>query len=242
MDRLSHSALSGMRSAMASQTVTANNLANASTTGFRRDFAEIAALAASDPAMNDRMFANERSVTADMTPGSVIRTDRALDIAMTGEAMLAVQAPDGGEAYTRRGDLQVAANGLLQNGAGHPVLGTNGAITLPAAERVMVSPDGRISIKPEGGGANEIVEVGQLKLVTPDAPLRRENGLFRGANNLEADAGARLASGALESSNVDSAAALVELIEQARRFEMNVGLLTTARDLDQAGASLLRQE
>ncbi|MBV7257015.1 flagellar basal body rod protein FlgF [Pacificimonas sp. WHA3] len=244
MDRLSHSALSGMRTAMASQTITANNLANASTTGFRRDFANISALAATEAGSRDRMFANERGAGVDFTPGTTIKTDRPLDIALQGDSMIAVQSPGGGEGYTRRGDLNVNAGGLLVNGAGHPVIGTNGPITLPAADHVMIAADGRINIRPQGGAIDELVEIGQLKLVTPtdDDRMRRENDLFRTDGDLQADAGARLASGVLESSNVDSAAAMVELIEQARRFEMNVGLLTTARDLDAAGASLLRQE
>ncbi|MEO0499785.1 MAG: flagellar basal body rod protein FlgF [Pseudomonadota bacterium] len=242
MDRLTHSAFSGMRSAMAAQTVTANNLANASTTGFRRDFAEIRALAAGEQGRDARMFANERATTADMTPGAMVTTNRALDVAMQDRALLAVQAPDGTEAYTRRGDLSVEASGLLVNGAGHPVLGADGPITIPAAEAIMIAPDGLVSVRPEGGTPIDLIEVGRLKLVTPADDLRRENDLFRAEDDLIADPAARLSSGTLEGSNVNSADALVNLIEQARRFEMNVGLLTTARELDQASASLLRQE
>jgi flagellar basal-body rod protein FlgF len=243
MDRLSYTALSGMRTAMTAQTVTANNLANAATTGFRRDYAQAAALQVARPdAHLSRVHPNERQAAADFSAGAAIRTGRPLDVAMQGGAFLAVQAADGAEAYTRRGDLKIAPSGLMVNGDGTPVLGRDGPITVPPATRVEIGPDGSVSVQPEGAVAGEMLVVGRLKLVTPDPATlqRRPDGLFTG--NAELDDSARLEAGQLEGSNVDPAGSLVDLMEQARSYEIQVRLLTTARDLDQAGSELLRRD
>src|ERR1700712_4653122 len=105
MDRLIHTSLSALKAAMARQTVTANNLANASTTGFRAEVASVRPLWLRGAGLPDRAFASEEVTAADMQGGAVAATGRPLDIALQGGALLAVQAEDGDEAYTKRGDL-----------------------------------------------------------------------------------------------------------------------------------------
>lgn len=246
MDRLTYTALSGMRTAMTAQTTIANNMANASTSGFRRDYAEAAALQLEGGmTQRSRVLPNERASRADFTAGAISHTGRPLDVSISGNSFLAVQADDGEEAYTRRGDLSITPSGLLVNGAGVAVLGRDGPLTVPPAVRVEIGADGVVSVQPEGAEATGMVTIGQLKLVTPDtaALVRRADDLFAGRDGpFEADAAARVESGRIEGSNVNATAALVDFMEQARRYEIQVKLLTTARDLDHAGSELLRRE
>jgi flagellar basal-body rod protein FlgF len=247
MDRLVHTAFSGMRSAMLAQTVTAQNLANANTTGFRRDSASSAARAIENrQSFGSRFQAAEEILTPQMAPGSLLATGRALDIALTGDAYLAVQAPDGTDAYTRRGDLRLAVTGVLETGDGHVVLGNAGPITLPPADQVMIAPDGTVSIQPKGGTIKDIAIIDRVRLVTSEDAsfVKTPDNLLvaRDGQSLEPDTSARLVSGTLESSNVNMASELVQMIDHARAYEMQVKMLTTARDLDQASTALMRLE
>lgn len=244
MDRLIYTSLSAMRGAMARQQATANNLANAATPGFRGEVAEAQALWLDGTGLQDRAMASEEVVNADMKAGSVTATGRDLDVALGGESLLAVQAADGDEAYSRRGDLQVSPSGLLTTGDGHPVHGQGGPITIPPADTVSIAPDGRILIVPSGGDPSQPQEVDRLKVVSPtgSAIAKGLDGLFRvkGGGVLPADPDARLTSGALEQSNVSATKALVDMIDASRAWDTQLKLITSARDLDGASAELMR--
>lgn len=204
MDRLVHTSLSGLRSAMARQAATSHNLANANTVGFRADMSSARALWIRGQTHEARAQSSQEVVSADMRPGAVTETGRDLDIALQGDALLAVQARDGDEAYTRRGDLRLTDSGLLTTGDGHPVLGEQGPITLPPADSVRIDQDGTIWIVPRGGDPNVPQQVDRLKLATPagSAVLKGVDGLFRVTNDgiLPADPQARVTSRSLESS------------------------------------------
>ncbi|RST31545.1 flagellar basal body rod protein FlgF [Sphingomonas ginkgonis] len=244
MDRLIYTSLSAMRGAMARQQATANNLANASTPGFRADVAEAQARWLEGQSVQDRAMAAESVINADMKPGSVTSTGRDLDVALSGDSLLSVQSAEGEEAYTRRGDLQIAASGLLTTGDGRPVLGDGGPITIPAADKVSISQDGKVMIVPSGGDPSQPQEVDRLKLVSPtgSAIAKGLDGLFRvqGGGALPADPDARVASGQLEASNVSATQALVDMIDAGRAWDMQLKLVTSARDLDGASADLMR--
>ena len=232
MDRLIYSALTAMRSAQAAQAMTANNLANAQTTGFRRELASLSSrwLGGADTA---RAQADETVATAQLEAGPVEATGQPLDVALDGPGWLAVQAADGGEAYTRRGDLHVTAAGLIENGDGLAVLGDAGPLTVPTGTALVIAADGGIS-------ANGL-PVGRLKLVDapPDVLAKRGDGLF-GGQLLDADPKLRVRSGALEGSNVRAAGSLTELLEQSRGFETSAKLMRAARDIDEGGTRLMR--
>jgi flagellar basal-body rod protein FlgF len=244
MDRLIYTSLSVMRGAMARQQATANNLANASTPGFRADIAEAQALWLDGPSLKDRAMASEEVVNADMKPGSITSTGRDLDVALAGNSFLAVQAVDGEEAYTRRGDLQLGASGLLTTGDGHPVLGQGGPITVPPADKVTIGEDGRILFVPAGGDPTQLQELDRLKLVSPagSAVAKGLDGLFRvhGGGVLPPDPDGRVVTGHLEQSNVSATQALVDMIDAGRSWDMQLKLITSARDLDGASADLMR--
>ncbi|AYJ85213.1 flagellar basal body rod protein FlgF (plasmid) [Sphingomonas paeninsulae] len=244
MDKLIHTSLSALRSAMARQAVTASNLANASTTGFRAEMASVRPVWLTGAGLNDRAFASEEVVSADMQGGTITQTGRPLDVALQGDALLSVQAEDGDEAYTRRGDLTVSDSGLLTTGDGHPVLGENGPLTIPPADKVSINADGSVWMVPAGGDANQPQLIDRLKLTSPTGSdvVKHVDGLFRvrGGGALPSDPDAKLTSGSLEGSNVNATTALVDMIDAQRAWDTQVKLLTTARDLDSETASLMK--
>jgi flagellar basal-body rod protein FlgF len=244
MDRLIYTSLSAMRGAMARQQATASNLANASTPGFRAEIAEAQALWLDGPSLQDRAMASEEVVNADMKAGSVTATGRDLDVALGGDSLLAVQTSEGDEAYTRRGDLQLSSSGLLTTGDGRPVLGQSGPITIPPADKVTIGEDGRIMIVPAGGEASQPQEIDRLKIASPagSSIAKGLDGLFRvkGGGTLPADPDARVTSGQLEESNVSPTKALVDMIEASRAWDTQLKLVTSARDLDNSSAELMR--
>ena len=244
MDRLIYSSLAAMRGAMARQTTTASNLANANTTGFRAEMSNARSLWLGAPGLATRATTSGEVAGADMKPGVVATTGRDLDVSMNGDAMLAVQADDGSEAYTRRGDFQLSDSGLLTTGDGKPVLGEGGPMTLPPADSVSISPDGQVWIVPQGGDPKSPQAVDRLKLVSPagSAIAKGMDGLFRvvAGGTLPSDPDAKVTSKSLEGSNVNATASLVDMIEASRAWETQIKMLTTAQDLDKSSADLMR--
>lgn len=246
MDRLIYSSLAAMRGAMARQTTVANNLANVNTAGFRGEFTSAEAEWLKGSGLNGRATVSNEVTGADMKPGAVTSTGRDLDVAMNGDSLLAVQAADGSEAYTRRGDLQLSDSGLLTTGDGSLVLGQSGPITLPPADSVSIGKDGQIWIVPQGGDPKNPQAVDQLKLVSAGGSTIKKglDGLFRvegdGTGALPSDPDASLTSKSLEGSNVNASATLVDMIDASRAWEAQVKMLTTAQDLDKSSAALMQ--
>lgn len=244
MDRLVHTAMTAMRGAMARQTAIANNLANANTAGFRAEIANASTTWLNGPGVNARAQATEQVIAADMASGTVTQTGNPLDIAMNGDALLTVQAPDGDEAYTRRGDLMMSESGLLTTGDGHPVLGEGGPITLPPADSITIAKDGGIWIVPQGGDPAQPQQVDKLKLASPQGSqiAKGLDGLFREKNGgvLPSDPDATVTAEALEGSNVNPTLALVQMIDASRAWETQIKLVSTAKEMDDGGASLMR--
>jgi len=247
MDRLIYSSLAAMRGAMARQATIANNLANANTTGFRSEMSAAQSLWINGRGSETaRATIDEGVAGADMTAGTVASTGRDLDVAFNGDAMLAVQAADGEEAYTRRGDLMRSESGLLTTGDGKPVLGEGGPITLPPADAISVAKDGQIFIVPQGGDPKNPQAVDRLKLVSPVGSkiAKGLDGLFRveGGGTLPSDPDAQVTPNSLEGSNVSTSQALVDMIDASRAWDTQVKMLTTAQDLDKSSADLMRIE
>jgi len=244
MDRLVYIAMSGAKETLRAQAANNHNLANASTTGFRADLSAFRSLAVQGDGLPSRAYAVDASVGWDGTQGSLEQTGRDLDVAVQGTGWIAVQAPDGTEAYTRAGDLRVDASGLLTNGAGHPVLTDGGPLSVPPHASISVARDGSVSVVPMGQGANTVATVGRIKLVNPpdSALVRGADGLFRmsDGSQAESDASVHLSSGALESSNVNLAETMTQMIELARRYELQVKAIRTAEE-DAGAASRLLQ-
>ena len=239
MDRMIYLSMSGAKAAMQRQDVLANNLANVSTVGFRAELAAFRAVPVQGSGASTRVYALESTVGANHQPGAVQATGRNLDVAMKGNAWLAVQGLDGTEAYTRAGALDVSAEGLLVSKSGLTVLGDGGPITVPANSEVNIAGDGTVSAKAANGRSSSI---GRLKLVTPESPAaltRGADGLFRAESDLSADTSARVQDGALEGSNVSAVETMVAMIAAGRQFEQQMKLLQTAERQEQVAAKLL---
>lgn len=238
MDRMLYVAMAGAKAAMQRQDLIAANLANASTTGFREELSAYRSLPVTGDGASTRVYAIESTPAYNPAPGAVHATGRALDVAMSGNAWLAMQTRDGSEAYTRFGAFEVDAGGQLVGVGGLTVMGSDGPIAVPANAELHIAADGTISARVGNGRAQTIA---RLKLVTPEAPLARgEDGLFRAAGGeLALDPAARLTSGALEGSNVSPIAAMVAMIAATRQFEQQMKMMQTSHETEQAATKLL---
>lgn len=243
MDRLIYTAMTGAKHVFMQQAGTANNLANASTVGFKAQEHRFQAVPVLSEAMPTRAFVVDASVSDVMDEGPLMFTGRNLDVAVNGRGWLAVQLPDGSEAYTRAGSLDVDVTGLLQTKSGYPVAGDGGPINIPPDNRIEIAPDGTVSIVPTFGTPNNANAIGRIKLVNPpEADLvRGPDGLFRlrSGQPAPADETVKLTSGTLEGSNVNVTDAMVNLISLSRQFEMQMKMMQTADTNAQRADQLL---
>jgi len=244
MDKLVYTALSGLRSQMQAQASIANNIANASTTGFRADRVTFDRMVMTGSPLDTRTLASEEVTDADRRAGTIVQTGRPLDMAVTTDSWIAVQATDGSEAYTRRGDLSVAVSGVLETGDGFPVMGSGGPITVPPHQSITIAGDGTISIVPQGGDPNQPQVIDQIKLVSTQGSQTvkgLDNNLHvKSGGVLPADLNGQVETGALEQSNVNLTQALVDMIENQRSYEVQANLLKEAKAMDESTASLMR--
>ncbi|MYL97530.1 flagellar hook-basal body complex protein [Novosphingobium sp. FGD1] len=244
MDRLIYTAVSGMNASLNRERVIASNMANAQTIGFKAEILQATPMTLEGPQLETRSLSSTEVTGASMKAGGLNRTNYPLDVAMQGDAMLAVQAMDGGESYTRRGDLSVTVTGVLQNGDGLPVIGQGGPITVPPGFKVTIGPDGSVlAADPETPDAAPQV-LDRLKLVSTTGTRIAKDvaGQFRVPDGgiLPVDENAQVIPGALEQSNVNPSEVLVEMVAAQRLFDMRTKLVQTAGTLDEAGARLMR--
>lgn len=236
-------AMTGAKQTMIAQTANNNNMANANTTGFRADLAAFRSMPVYGEGEASRVFAMAERPGVDFTSGAVVSTGRELDIAINGDGWIAVQANDGTEAYTRAGNFSIGEGGILKTGSGQPVLGNGGPIAVPQAAKIEIASDGTISIQGVGQAASALTVVDRIKLVKPDPSLlsKGNDGLMRQADNAtaEPDATVNIIAGALETSNVNTVEALVNMISLARQFETQVKMMKTAQDADSSATQLL---
>ena len=232
MDRLIYTAMSGAKHAFLQQAGVAQNLANASTTGYRAMEHKFRAVPIQGEGAPTRAFVVDASVANVFDQGPMMATGRPLDVAVQGAGWIAVETADGGEAYTRAGNLQTNANGQLQTAGGLNVQGDGGPLSIPPDNRISISPDGTISVVPLFGTPNNVNVVGRMKLVNPPESelVRGGDGLFRLSSGqpAAADETVRLATETLEGSNVNPVDSMVNMISLARQFEMQIKMLQTA--------------
>jgi len=240
MDRLIYTAMTGAKHILEQQANNSNNLANATTTGFRAQIDAFRAVPVVGNELPTRAFVVDATVATDFSPGPIQQTARELDVAIQGKGWLAVQTADGAEAYTRHGSLKLSENGQLLTQRGDAVLGDAGPISIPPDTRIAVAKDGTIT----GMAANQPPTVlGRIKLVNPP-----ENNLARGGDGLfrtkdgsavDADAAVNIIGGALEGSNVNTVDAMVNMISLARQFEMQMNLMKNAESNETKASQLL---
>ncbi len=244
MDRMIYIGMTGAKQSMEQQDAIANNIANVSTPGFRAQINHFRAVPVVGAELQTRAAVISATGGADMRTGPLMQTGRPMDVAIMGEGWLAVQLPEGGEAYTRVGNLQVGPEGQLTTMDARPLMGEGGPVVVPPGVQVTVGADGSISAGAGDANGNGMTTVGRLKLVNPDMRdmERRDDGLFHMADGNalpQAVAGVQLVTGALEGSNVNAVEAMVSMISNARRYEMQMKTLQTAEANAQHADKLL---
>lgn len=246
MDKAIYLAMTGGKHIMRAQTVHANNMANANTSGFKADFAQARAMQVFyGDGLPSRVYALTESPATDLSNGSLQETGNDTDIAIDGDGWIAVQGADGGESYTRSGRLRIDANGMLTTEGGDLVLGDGGPIALQPFTKVEIGDDGTISLQAQGQAPNTLAQVGRIKLVRldPDQLVKGEDGKLRlpeGSVKVPADDNVRVRKGMLESSNVNVVEEFTQIISLARQFDMNLKLMRSAEDNSAAATKLLQ--
>lgn len=244
MDKMLYVSMTGAQNNTLGLRAHANNLANVSTTGFRRDFEQARSMPLFGETFPARVFAMSERPATDFRPGSLQETGRDMDVAVGGKGWIAVQAPDGSEAYVRTASLNIDALGMLRTGNGLPVMGNAGPIAVPPEQKVEIGQDGTISIRALGEAPNTLAEVDRIKLVNPD-PKQMEKGAdgmirVKGQPQVEPDATVTLTSGFLESSNVNAVEEMTSILALSRQFELSVKMMRTAEDNASSMARVLQ--
>lgn len=247
MDRLIYTAMTGASGTLSRQAAVAHNLANVTTQGYKAEEHRLRAVQVlthnMPAALPTRAFAVDASTHSDFSEGALQYTGNPLDVAVKGRGWIALQLPDGTEAYTRAGSLTVSENGLLQTKNGIPLQGDGGPLSIPPDSRVTIERDGTVSVVPASGAQNTVNAVGRIKLVNPpEADLvRGPDGLFRLRSNDPApqDETVTLASGYLENSNVNPVEQMIAMISLARQFEMQMRVISNAEANDRAATQVL---
>ncbi len=244
MDGFIYTAMNGARQLLMKQATNNHNIANLNTIGYRADTDAFRSLPLYGPGHPSRVYPQDHRAGVDFNPGPMLTTGNDLDVAIRGPGFIAVLGADGEEAYTRNGELRLNALGMLETANGWPVVGEGGAIAVPPHAKLQIGADGTVSIQPLGQDANTLAVVDRIKLVNPDVSQLKKDlqGLLRLPNGetAEPDAKVTLVNGTLEASNVNPVGALVEMIETARRFELNVQLMKAAEQNDASSAELMK--
>lgn len=242
MDRLIYTAMSGAKHTMEQQATTSNNLANATTTGFRAQIDAFRAVPIVGDGSPTRSFVVDATVGSDFSSGVTQQTGRPLDVAVQGEGWIAVQTSDGSEAYTRNGALKTSENGVLQTQNGQTVLGVDGPISIPPNLTIAVGADGTVSSIDTTTSPSSVSILGTLKLVNPPSQtlVRGDDGMFRTKNGAPADAdpNVKVQGGALEGSNVNVIDAMVNMINLSRQFDLHMSMLKTAETTETTAEQL----
>lgn len=243
MDRMIYTAMTGAQHILDQQATNAQNMANASTAGFKAQLDTFRAVPVVGATMDTRAFVVNASSGTDFTPGPIVPTGRNLDIAIEGKGWLSVQREDGSEALTRNGSLKVSENGILQTASGRTILGDGGPITVPPGVVLSIGDDGTISTVNEGDDPGPSNGLGRLKLTNPPEAnlVRGVDGLFSlstgGANPI--DENVKVLNGAIEGSNVSVVQSMVNMISLARQFEVQMTLLKNAETNDAKATQVL---
>jgi flagellar basal-body rod protein FlgF len=220
MDSIGYTTLNRQSGLMREMQVVANNIANISTTGFRREgmiFSEYVARLDGDPSLS---MAQGQTRNVDLQQAGLSTTGGTFDFAIQGDGFFQVSTPNGPR-LTRAGSFTPSATGELVNMDGHQLLDGGGA-------PVFVPPDaGPISMASDGTVSANGVPLAKIGLWQPTDPLtlRHEGGTLFSASGMEPAEGATLMQGMLEDSNVDPVSEIARMITVQRTYEMGQKLL-----------------
>ena len=252
MDRLAFNAMAAINEERMGRHQLSNDIANVSTVGFKRTFEVTlqphqAVGQGFDSRLQPRMYSNDQVI---LDPGPLMVTGRDLDISLNHKTVLGVTASNGELAFTRRGDLKVNSNGVLETGSGHIVRSQDGGpITVPQGFKLSFGSDGNLyAIDPAQQGVPQQQIIAQLLLkdASGTALAKREDGLFKvdgkppGTDFATGTGPVSLTPQALEGSSVNPMTSMVKLIEQSRSFEHQVRIIKESKSNDESGASMMK--
>jgi flagellar basal-body rod protein FlgF len=244
VDKLIYVAMTGAAHIDRAQALHSNNLANVGTTGFRADLQQARSVQIYGDGYNGRVFALTEQPGNDFKQGPLVQTGRDLDVAITGDGFFAVQGPGGKEAYSRAGDFTLDSLGTLRDGAGRAVLGEGGPVSVPPHDKLYIGADGTVTIQPEGQGPEALVQLDRLKLVKPDKGVlsKGDDGLLHANSGakLPSSPDVTLVSGMVEGSNVNAVDEMASILTLARQFDLEVRMMKSAEQNDEAASQLLQ--
>lgn len=232
-------ATSSSANILQAQTMSANNLANVNTPGFKADHPLFASyLKEGTDTLPSRVYSVMNGSRTDFTPGGMMPTGNTMDIAVNGQGWFAVMSNDGNEAYMSTTSMQVTQEGLLVTAHQLPILGASGPITIPSGQKIDIGTDGTVTATPMEGTNLTPTVIDRIKLVKPNNNdlIKSQDGMVRtktGAN-LEADASVKLVTGFLETSNVNVVESMMSMIALSRQFEIQLKLLNIAKENSQS--------
>jgi len=243
MDRGLYVAMTGAKQIMQAQAVNNNNIANVSTTGFRADTVAFSSQPIYGAGYASRVNAVAEDNGVDFSTGPLESTGASLDIAVNGSGFIAVQGADGQEAYTRAGGLKVSDTGAVTTEGGQAVLSESGPVQIPPASSITIGGDGTISVVPLGLAAVAQSQVDRIKLVNPSTKTLKKgaDGLFylTAGGKAPTDETVHVSSGMLESSNVNPAMSLVNMIELQRMYEFQIKSMNSADTNEQSAERMM---
>jgi flagellar basal-body rod protein FlgF len=222
--------------------VTANNLANAATSGFKSDALTFQMLvkrpAHAEDKPSDVRFVTENAMIRNMGQGSITRTGSAFDVALEGDGFFMVQAPGGRTAYTRDGSFSLSADGTLMTPEGHPVLSQGGApiVLDPQGSPPMIDKTGAISIAGVEAG-----QLGVASFLNASALEKIGDNMFVANGQAPQTSEARVVQYALEGSNVRPVLELTRLIEISRAYESAAKFVKNSDDMRKSAMERLNR-
>ena len=232
MDNASLVSLSYQLAAFRSMDVIANNLANASTPGFKREsvkfeeYVQPVQPAEGQSGSQSLAFVRDAGVVRDLSDGSLEHTGSPYDLAINGNGYFAVQTP-AGERYTRNGHFSLNSEGVIVTGEGYPLLGEGGPITVSV-------DDGDISFGADGTVSGKQGQIGKVRMVdfaNERAMTKEGSSLYATSQSPAPASGAALSQGMLESSNVQPVLEISRMIEVMRAYEATATLAKNTDDL-----------
>jgi flagellar basal-body rod protein FlgF len=243
MDRGIYVAMTGAKQIMQAQAVNNHNIANINTIGFRADAVSFVSQPIYGDGYPTRVNAVASDAGTDFSSGVLQSTSRELDVAVNGNGYIAVRGTDGNEAYTRAGDLRVSAEGNVTTASGLAVLTESGPLNIPPATNVTIGNDGTVSVLPLGLSPIAIAQTDRIKLVNPPQQTlqKGDDGLLRLKDGSKAstDPNVTLTSGMLESSNVNAAQSLINMIELQRLYDFQIKSMNSTDQNEQTSEQLM---
>lgn len=247
MDRQLYLSMTGAKHAELQQATTANNLSNANTTGYKADRVAFRALPVIGPGAPTRTYVVDNTIGHDLRMGALQQTGNERDFALVTPGFLAVQMPDGKEAYTRDGGFVLDATGTLRTRSGLLILNTQGGpITVPLDQGIQLGSDGTVYSVPLSGDNITLDTVAQIKLVRPDPKqvYKGPDGLFHlnpdvPTPTLPPDPTVMIDTEKLEASNVNIVSSMIEMITHGRLFDLNYRMMQTVDQNEQRATQVL---